>query len=241
MFGAQARRNIAWQKMGIIAVLTLIFTTGLQFIPIITRSGVAPALKYAYPVLLLWILSPFMAWWINRPIVEHIHPLNADQINLLRQVTRRTWGFFERFVGPEDHWLPPDHYQESPIGTIAHRTSPTNIGLLLTSTLAAYDLGYLDQLGLATRLTTTIETLEQLERYRGHFLNWYDTLTLKPLNPSYISTVDSGNLAASLIITAQACRRMPIRTCFPLGIMAGLFRHAGQSDRTTNGHAQSRV
>ncbi len=214
MFGAQARRNIAWQKMGIIAALTLIFTTGLHFIPIITRSGVAPALKYAYPVLLLWMLSPFIAWWINRPIVEHIHPLNADQINLLRQVTRRTWGFFERFVGPEDHWLPPDHYQESPIGTIAHRTSPTNIGLLLTSTLAAYDLGYLDQLGLATRLSTTIETLEQLERYRGHFLNWYDTLTLQPLNPSYISTVDSGNLAASLIITAQACKRMPSEPAF---------------------------
>ena len=235
MFNAQARRNIAWQKMGIIAFLTLIFTAGLQIISITTQSGSAPALKYAYPVLLLWILSPFIAWWINRPIIEHINPLNADQINLLRQVTRRTWGFFERFVGPEDHWLPPDHYQESPIGAIAHRTSPTNIGLLLTSTLAAYDLGYLDQLGLATRLATTIETLEQLERYRGHFLNWYDTLTLKPLHPSYISTVDSGNLAASLIITAQACRRMPSEPAFRWELWQGYLDTLANLTETLTG------
>ena len=221
IFGAQARRNIAWQKMGIIAVLTLTFTIGLHLYSIIARSALAPALMYAYPVLLLWMLSPFIAWWINRPIVEQVNPLKPDQIKLIRQVTRRTWGFFERFVGPEDHWLPPDHYQESPIGTIAHRTSPTNIGLLLTSTLAAYDLGYLDQLGLATRLATTIETLDQLERYRGHFLNWYDTQTLQPLHPSYVSTVDSGNLAACLLITAQACRTMPDEPIFRWALWQG--------------------
>ena len=102
----------------------------------------------------------------------------------MRQVIRRTWGFFERFVGPEDHWLPPDHFQESPVGIIAHHTSPSNIGLLLTSTLAAYDFGYLDQLGLVTRLSTTMDTLGQLERFRGHFLNWYDTLTLATASPA---------------------------------------------------------
>ena len=127
-------------------------------------------------MLLLWALSPLIVWWINRPITVRAVPLTEEQANLLRQVTRRTWGFFERFVGPEDHWLPPDHYQESPVGTIAHHTSPTNIGLLLTSTLAAYDLGYLDQLGLSTRLVNTLDSLDQLERFRGHFLNWYDTL-----------------------------------------------------------------
>ncbi|MEM5776497.1 MAG: hypothetical protein AAGU05_15950, partial [Anaerolineaceae bacterium] len=122
---------------------------------------------------------------------------------------------------PEDHWLPPDHFQEAPLGVVAHRTSPTNMGLLLTSTLAAHDFGYLDQLGLATRLATTMETFSQMERFRGHFLNWYDTLTLQPLQPRYISTVDSGNLAASLIVTAQACRTMPDETIFSWNLWQG--------------------
>ncbi len=128
---------------------------------------------------------------------------------------------FERFVGPEDHWLPPDHYQELPIGAIAHRTSPTNIGRPLTSTLAAYDLGYIDQLGLATRLDLTIATLDQMERYRGHSLNWYDTLALAPLHPGYISTVDSGNLAASLVVTAQACKTLPDNPVFRWDLWQG--------------------
>jgi cyclic beta-1,2-glucan synthetase len=221
VFGLHARRNVAWQKMGASALLALILTTGLQLVSNLTRSGMAPALIYASPVLLLWVLSPLIVWWINRPITEHTVPLNEEQANLLHQVTRRTWGFFERFVGPEDHWLPPDHYQESPVGTIAHRTSPTNIGLLLTSTLAAYDLGYLDQLGLATRLVNTMDTLDRLERFRGHFMNWYDTLTLQPFHPRYISTVDSGNLSASLIVTAQACKTMPDEPIFRLDLWQG--------------------
>ena len=235
VFGAQARRNIAWQKMAGVAALALILTTGLQLISGLTRSGVAPSLTHASPVLLLWLLSPFIAWWINQPIIEQANPLNAGQVNLLRQVTRRTWGFFERFVGPEDHWLPPDHFQESPVGTIAHRTSPTNIGLLLTSTLAAYDLGYLDQLGLATRLATTMETLDQLERYRGHFLNWYDTLTLKPLHPGYISTVDSGNLVASLIVTAQACKTMSAEPAFRWDLWQGYLDTLSNLTETLTG------
>ena len=134
VFGLHARRNVAWQKMGAATILSLLLITGIQLVSMLTGIGAEPALIYASPVLLLWVLSPLIVWWINRPITKRIIPLNEEQVNLLRQVTRRTWGFFERFVGPEDHWLPPDHYQESPVGTIAHRTSPTNIGLLLTST-----------------------------------------------------------------------------------------------------------
>ncbi|MHC1771298.1 MAG: hypothetical protein AB9907_06075 [Flexilinea sp.] len=214
LFGLQARRNVSWHKMTGAAGLSLILTGLLQYISSLSGNGIAPILLYASPLLLLWVLSPFIAWWINRPVTGHSVLLTGNQINLLHQVSRRTWGFFERFVGPEDHWLPPDHYQEFPVGTIAHHTSPTNIGLLLTSTLAAYDLGYLDQLGLATRLSNTMDTLDQLERYRGHFMNWYDTLTLQPLQPRYISTVDSGNLAASLIVTAQACKTLPDEPAF---------------------------
>ena len=184
VFGLQTRRNVAWEKMGAATFLALILALGVQFLSGLALSGVAPALIYASPVLLLWIFSPVIVWRINRPFTQHIVPLSEEQISLLRQVTRRTWGFFERFVGPEDHWLPPDHYQETPVGTVAHHTSPTNIGLLFTSTLAAYDFGYLDQLGLATRLITTMDTLDRLERFRGHFINWYDTQTLQPLHPA---------------------------------------------------------
>ena len=239
VFNLRARRNMTWLKMGVSVFLALILTTGIQLINNMTRSGVAPALIYASPVLMLWVLSPFIAWWINRPFTHHTIPLNEERVNLLRQVTRRTWGFFERFVGPEDHWLPPDHYQESPVGRVAHHTSPTNIGLLLTSTLAAYDLGYLDQLGLATRLVNTMDTLDRLERYRGHFLNWYDTLTLQPLHPRYISTVDSGNLAASLIVTAQACKNMPNGPIFRWDLWQGYLDTLANLSETLMGMRKS--
>jgi cyclic beta-1,2-glucan synthetase len=208
IFGLQTRRKDAWQKMGASILLALMLTFIVQFASDIYGDGTVYSLVFASPILLLWVLSPLIVWWIDKKISKDTVPLTEGQVNLLRQVTRRTWGFFERFVGPEDHWLPPDHYQEKPGGTVAHHTSPTNIGLLLTSTLSAYDLGYLDQLGLASRLANTMDSLDLLERFRGHFINWYDTLTLQPLYPRYISTVDSGNLAASLIITSQACINM---------------------------------
>jgi len=209
LFHMQAHRYTAVLRMGASTLLALILATLVQLVYGFTGTGAAPALVFAIPVLLLWMFSPLIAQWISQPIKSRMIPLTVEQAGLLRQVIRRTWGFFERFVGPEDHWLPPDHFQESPVGIIAHHTSPSNIGLLLTSTVAAYDFGYLNQLGLVTRLSTTMDTLGLLERFRGHFLNWYNTLTLQPLIPRYISTVDSGNLAASLIIIAQACKTMP--------------------------------
>jgi cyclic beta-1,2-glucan synthetase len=208
VFGLNSRKQAAWQKMILSTALAITLAVGLQLISTQTWTRIAPTLLNGSPVLILWFFSPVIVWWVNRPIIKNRVQLDQDQTSRLRQITRLTWGFFERFVGPEDHWLPPDHFQESPNGIVAHRTSPTNIGLLLTSTLAAYDMGYLDQLGLATRLQTTMDSLDRLERFRGHFLNWYDTLTLQPLQPRYISTVDSGNLAASFIVTAQGCKTM---------------------------------
>ncbi len=137
--------------------------------------------------------------------------LDASQIRELRRLARRTWFFFEQFISPEDQWLPPDHFQEAPLGIVAHRTSPTNIGLALLSALGAYDLGYLEALTLSTRLTSSLDTLAKLERYRGHFLNWYDTRSLDPLQPRYVSTVDSGNLAACLLALHQGCLEVPGR------------------------------
>jgi cyclic beta-1,2-glucan synthetase len=229
--GLRSDRRGAWQKMIVCVVLGVMLAISQFFISNISRIS----LFSAFPVLLLWVASPFLAWWIDRPFNTELLPLKQSQINLLHQVARRTWGFFERFVGPEDHWLPPDHYQESPVDTIAHRTSPTNIGFLLTSTLAAFDLGYLGQLGLATRLATTMETLAVLVRFRGHFMNWYDTMTLQPLQPRYISTVDSGNLAASLIITAQACKTISEVPILRWELWQGYLDAISNLDKTLSG------
>jgi cyclic beta-1,2-glucan synthetase len=192
-------------------VPSLFIPVAFLILIIVSRS---PAFFTAIPLIAAWVLSPLIADRFSRRTHERAADLTIEQIRFLRMIARRTWSFFEHFVGPEDHWLPPDHFQESPLGVVAHRTSPTNIGLLLTSTLAAYDLGYLDQFSLITRLSTTMDTLSQLERYRGHLLNWYDTRTLQPLPQRYVSTVDSGNLAACLIILSQACRKMPTVTIF---------------------------
>ena len=163
----------------------------------------------AFPLITVWMLSPLIARQISQPILHAHTPLANDQRQQLRGLARRTWAFFERYVGPDDHWLPPDHFQEAPRGIIAHQTSPTNIGLLLLSTLAAFDLGYISLLGLAARLQSTFQSMAALERYRGHFLNWYDTRTLEPLLPRYVSTVDSGNLAACLTALKQGCDALP--------------------------------
>ena len=166
-------------------------------------------LLFALPLLLAWALAPEIAYRIGQPLRHTSKPLTAEQNAALHSLARRTWLFFEDFVGPDEHWLPPDHFQETPLGRAASYTSPTNIGFLLLSTLAAYDLGYIGIPILVSRLRSTFESLERLERFRGHFLNWYDTRTLEPLLSRYVSTVDSGNFAACLRILGQACQQIP--------------------------------
>jgi cellobiose phosphorylase len=156
-------------------------------------------LLVAGPILLLWFISPVVAWWISIPLARRQAALTSAQTMFLRELSRRTWAFFDHFVGAEDHWLPPDNYQEYRMAAVAHRTSPTNIGLALLANLSAYDFGYLPAGRLLERTTNTLRTMAGLERYRGHFFNWYDTQTLQPLPPRYVSTVDSGNLAGHLL------------------------------------------
>jgi cyclic beta-1,2-glucan synthetase len=164
------------------------------------------ALPAALPLLALWALSPQLAAWLGRAPAPRREPIApADRLRL-RRLARRTWHFYERFTGPEDHWLPPDNFQEEPGGIVAHRTSPTNIGMLLLSILTAWDLGYLSGDELAARLASLFATLEKLDTDRGHLWNWYDTHSLAPLEPRYVSTVDSGNLAACLLAVAHGCR-----------------------------------
>ncbi|MGB8545981.1 MAG: cyclic beta 1-2 glucan synthetase, partial [Azonexus sp.] len=156
-------------------------------------------LAVAGPFLVLWLLSPLIAWWVSRPLAAYKVSLSAEQRIFLRRIARRTWAFFERFVGPEDHWLAPDNYQEYRIAAIAHRTSPTNMGLALLANLAAHDFGFIPGGRLLERTASTLRTMTGLARYRGHFYNWYDTQTLEPLPVLYVSTVDSGNLAGHLL------------------------------------------
>jgi hypothetical protein len=156
-------------------------------------------LAMAGPILGLWFASPAIVWWISRPLSRRRAMLTADQTLFLRKLSRKTWTFFETFIGPEDHWLPPDNFQEHPTAVVAHRTSPTNMGLALLANLSAYDFGYISAGKLIERTAKSLHTMEGLERHQGHFFNWYDTQTLKPLPPLYISSVDSGNLAGHLL------------------------------------------
>ena len=167
------------------------------------------ALAVAGPILGLWCAAPFVAWWISRPLAESETELTVAQTAFLRKISRKTWSFFEAFVGPKDHWLPPDNFQEHPVSRIAHRTSPTNIGLAFLANLSAYDFGYLSAGQLIERTERTLHTMEALERYRGHFYNWYDTQSLQPLQPAYISSVDSGNLVGHLLTLRQGLLALP--------------------------------
>ena len=183
----------------VLAIAAMIFLALLQ--PI--------SLLVALPILVLWLISPGIAWWISRPLARRQAKLSIGQTLFLRTMARKTWAFFEAFVGPKDHWLPPDNFQEHPKPVVAHRTSPTNMGLSLLANLTAYDFGYIGPGKLIERTANALRTMDTLERYRGHFYNWYDTQSLKPLLPRYISSVDSGNLAGHLLILRQGLLALP--------------------------------
>ena len=197
-FGSSTGPMRTWKEMRVVPMSAL----GLLALVFVTRASVAGLVA---PFIVTWFFSPHIAYWLGRPRVRKTPRLDADGEERLRRIARRTWFFFERFVGPEDHWLPPDHYQEFPKGLVAHRTSPTNIGLYMLSALSAYDMGYMDVLALTARLKSTFATLGRMEKYQGHLLNWYDTHSLAPLPPRYVSSVDSGNLAACLLALRQGC------------------------------------
>ncbi len=154
----------------------------------------------AVPLLGLWLVSPVVAWWLSRSLAAPPVSLTDAQLIFLGKLSRRTWRFFEVFVTAEENWLPPDNVQEHPARGVASRTSPTNIGMALLANLAAYDFGYCSVGRLLDRTQKTFGTLARMERHRGHFYNWYETRSLKPLPPLYVSTVDSGNLVGDLLV-----------------------------------------
>ncbi|MBI5231434.1 MAG: hypothetical protein HY876_04625 [Coriobacteriales bacterium] len=191
---AGTRPRAFWRVMGVQSVLGAVLVIGAAVLEPVR-------LVVAAPFGILWVTAPWIAWWASmpRPVREPV-PLTDEDRAFLRRTTRKTWRFYDTFVTSEGHYLAPDNFQEDPKGEIAWRTSPTNVGLQLMAYLNAYDLGYVSLVSLVERTSATLATLAGLERWRGHFFNWYDIRTLDPLRPNYISTVDSGNLAGHLLV-----------------------------------------
>jgi cyclic beta-1,2-glucan synthetase len=163
----------------------------------------------AWPLLLgfglLWLAAPGIALWASRPPAIPEGPQFDEQNSHLRLIARKTWRFFETFVTAADNMLPPDNFQDDPEPLIAHRTSPTNMGLYLLSSIAARDFGWAGTLQTLERLEASLSAMEKLPKFRGHFFNWYQTQDARVLAPEYISAVDSGNLAGHLLALANAC------------------------------------
>ncbi len=185
-------------------------------------AGRPEALVAALPMLLLWAGVPAIIWWLNQPLARRQSTISDAEALQLRVLARRTWAFFETFVVPADHHLPPDNVQERPVERIAHRTSPTNIGLSLLATLSAHDFGYLTTTELIERTGATLDTMARMERHRGHWFNWYDTQTLQPLRPAYVSSVDSGNLAGHLLTLRAGLKHLADAQAHDEALFAGL-------------------
>ena len=186
------------------------------------------SLPLAAPILCLWLASPWIAWRISQPLRPSAVPqLSPDQLAFLRRTARKTWRFFETFVTAQENWLPPDNVQEEPIPAVASRTSPTNLGLSLLANLAGADFGYISVGQLLRRTQDTFDTMENLERYRGHFFNWYDTRSLEPLLPRYVSSVDSGNLGGHLLTLVPGLEELAAQPILPAQVFAGLSDAVG--------------
>jgi len=177
---------------------------------------------FALILLGLWFVSPAVAYSISRSLPARKIALSKTQVLFLRNFARKTWAFFDNFVTEKDHWLPPDNFQEEPVSVLAHRTSPTNIGLSFLANLTAYDFGYISMGMMFHRTEKTFNTLNLMERFRGNFYNWYDTQTLKPLDPLYVSSVDSGNLTGHLMILRSGLAEMNSQKIVSVKIFDGL-------------------
>ncbi len=171
---------------------------------------------------LLWLLAPAVAWRVSQPIREEQEELTDEQRHAVRLVARRTWHYYERFVTAEEHYLAPDNFQEYPFKGVAARTSPTNIGLSLVANAVAMDLGYLTPRRMLERTAQTLETMNGLQKWQGHLYNWYDTRTTEPLRPLYVSTVDSGNLMAYLLLAAEVAEEVASGPLFRAACVEGL-------------------
>ena len=195
--GKDLKDYIAFMWMGsLIAAIILVMAFSRS-----VEAGI-----FILPSCIIWFFSPWIAWYISGDIKDKSVKLETQEEAMLRRIGRKTWAYFEDFVNDENNWLAPDNYQENPSNGVAHRTSPTNIAMGLTSNLVAYDLGYIGILENVDRLDKVIRNIKDLKGYKGHLFNWYNTITKEPLNPKYVSTVDSGNLVGYLWLVEENLR-----------------------------------
>jgi len=213
------KKLLEWSPSGFVqkqrATFLMVYAM-MWIVPVVFAAVVTYLLNFspdslvvASPCLILWLLSPAIVWWFSQPLPSNKTKVTEAQKILLRELARKTWAFFENLIGPGDNWLPPDNLQQYPIPVIAHRTSPTNMGIALLANLMAYDFGYSTTTQLIERTKNALDSMAKLERYAGHFYNWYDTQSLQLLQPKYISTVDSGNLAGHLLTLRQGLHAVP--------------------------------
>lgn len=152
---------------------------------------------------LLWVFSPLIAYEISKVDKRLQYTIKEKDYIYLREISRRTWAYYEDFINEENNYLAPDNYQEKPFKGVVHRTSPTNIGMGLITNIVSYDFGYISINTVIDRLEKILGGMKKLSKYKGHYLNWYDTTTCDPLYPRYVSTVDSGNLLGYLYLLKE--------------------------------------
>lgn len=204
-----------WRRMWISAPAALLaIALSLALSPI--------TLLVSVPLGLLWLAAPLLAYIISQPYRKKTRELSVEENARLRRLARKTWRYFEDFAVEADHFLPPDNYQEDPPRGAAHRTSPTNIGLLLASTLSARDMGYVSSVEMVERINRTVTTMEQMDKWKGHLYNWYNTITLDTLRPLYVSTVDSGNLIGYMMVVRQGLKEYLTGPAMDLSLVVGL-------------------
>lgn len=177
---------------------------------------------FVIPSLIAWALAPWLAYHISKPYGNTIR-LSGDSLEELRLLARKTWCYFDEFAGKEDNFLPADNYQVEPFKGAAHRTSPTNIGMLLASNLGARDLGYIGTTSLMDRIGNTLDTIDKLPKWHGHLLNWYNTSNLEVLRPRFVSTVDSGNFAGYLMVLKEGLEDYRNKPVYDEKVLIGLF------------------
>jgi cyclic beta-1,2-glucan synthetase len=208
-----------------------LFGIGLGLL-VFLKPALAP---YALPFIIAWSSAKLISIWLNRsPHAEH-HELTEKQRRFLRDIALRTWRYFAEFSNSQNHWLIPDNVQEQPY-RVAERISPTNLGFLLNARQAALELGYLTISEFVSHTEQTLRSINKLPRHFGHLLNWYDNISLQPLDPQFVSSVDSGNLIASLWTLKQCCLSLlhePVLNPCALDGLADIYRLLG--------HAKSRL
>ncbi|WP_172856646.1 glucoamylase family protein [Thermoanaerobacterium sp. RBIITD] len=204
---ADMERRLKNDLLSFLSKMWISITIALAFI--IASGYFKPNMfYYVFAISVLWIMSPYVAYIVSYPKVDHDVELSESNIKELRKIARRTWRYFEDFVTEKENYLPPDNFQLDPYAGIAERTSPTNIGLYLSSTIAARDFGFIGTVEMIDRIENTIRTIEKMEKWHGHLYNWYKTDTLEPLRPLYVSTVDSGNLVGYLIVLKEGLKEI---------------------------------